>query len=499
MASGLGHAAHDGPSGSDGTMTTFIRALHPQVRPVLLALCRKLLSERIVRLSLAHQLVRGLHEHVQLQQLEIVYQLLSLSGVQPIPAQGTFVLNAEESALAAAHTLVVELDAVMYEDLSATAAAQTCAMLSEDHAASAISPTRDAANTCAMLSEHRGSIGDLGGSCQILRPCAAPEPGSSSPTRDAAQTCAMLAEGGGLAAAAHRSPAAAALLGDGLADTSHPTPFSSGPSSLLSSGASAPARYSPPSKATSSFASPRMDPIGNAWDPTGGFATGGVLAAAAARISQVDGMATSGMGHSLLRWVSNEPRVTPAHERQMLHKMEMRMAGGGESGVEADARRAEQGGRGWRPSSEPYGDLSDPAAARAPRRRELKERFVWSDELHRRFVAAVTKLGLREAKPQTILALMRVRGDEAPNRHHIKSHLQKYRLHVEQKANAPSCKAGRMLSRSDSREGDGLLGGDEGSSVDVCAGSDDDGEDESRSLHDVRSRAHATPRVAHAC
>ena len=61
MASGLGHAAHDGPSGSDGTMTTFIRALHPQVRAALQLPCRQgisLLHAGLMALALADDALR---------------------------------------------------------------------------------------------------------------------------------------------------------------------------------------------------------------------------------------------------------------------------------------------------------------------------------------------------------------------------------------------------------------------------------------------------------
>lgn len=56
-----------------------------------------------------------------------------------------------------------------------------------------------------------------------------------------------------------------------------------------------------------------------------------------------------------------------------------------------------------------------------------KQRRCWSPELHRRFVNALQQLGGSQATPKQIRELMQVEGltnDE------VKSHLQKYRLHV---------------------------------------------------------------------
>ena len=59
-----------------------------------------------------------------------------------------------------------------------------------------------------------------------------------------------------------------------------------------------------------------------------------------------------------------------------------------------------------------------------------KHRYVWPPDVHRRFEHAVAQLGLKNAKPQAILDLMNMHGDNAPTRQHIKSHLQKYRIHL---------------------------------------------------------------------
>ncbi|CAA7399516.1 unnamed protein product [Spirodela intermedia] len=66
----------------------------------------------------------------------------------------------------------------------------------------------------------------------------------------------------------------------------------------------------------------------------------------------------------------------------------------------------------------------------------LKPRRYWSPELHQRFVDAVEHLGgWKVATPKKVKQLMKVEGltnDE------IKSHLQKFRLHAQRSAAAPS-------------------------------------------------------------
>ncbi|CAM9826774.1 unnamed protein product [Choristocarpus tenellus] len=56
-----------------------------------------------------------------------------------------------------------------------------------------------------------------------------------------------------------------------------------------------------------------------------------------------------------------------------------------------------------------------------------KKRFVWSEPLHQDFVAAVFDIGLKCASPKLLLEMMPVMGGLSSE--HIKSHLQKYRLH----------------------------------------------------------------------
>ena len=62
---------------------------------------------------------------------------------------------------------------------------------------------------------------------------------------------------------------------------------------------------------------------------------------------------------------------------------------------------------------------------------EKKQRFVWSKEVHQRFVKVVHALGVDSAKPQKIaeeLARLAPDAPGLPTRQNIKSHLQKYRL-----------------------------------------------------------------------
>lgn len=76
---------------------------------------------------------------------------------------------------------------------------------------------------------------------------------------------------------------------------------------------------------------------------------------------------------------------------------------------------------------------------------EKKARFMWTPEMHQRFEVAVHKLGVAQAKPQTIRQLMACEGEEdAPTRQNIKSHLQKYRQH--RQTSLPTIAAARLAS-----------------------------------------------------
>ncbi|KAJ0977986.1 hypothetical protein J5N97_013460 [Dioscorea zingiberensis] len=80
-------------------------------------------------------------------------------------------------------------------------------------------------------------------------------------------------------------------------------------------------------------------------------------------------------------------------------------------------------------------DVPDLAAATAaaadgvdePARTLKRPRLVWTPQLHKRFVDAVSHLGIKNAVPKTIMQLMSVEG---LTRENVASHLQKYRLYL---------------------------------------------------------------------
>ncbi|KAL3663124.1 transcription, DNA-templated [Phytophthora oleae] len=60
------------------------------------------------------------------------------------------------------------------------------------------------------------------------------------------------------------------------------------------------------------------------------------------------------------------------------------------------------------------------------------KRFIWPDDLHRLFVAAIFDVGLKNASPKALLTLMEAAGPNSGlTTEHLKSHLQKYRLNYE--------------------------------------------------------------------
>ncbi|TDH74078.1 uncharacterized protein CCR75_009396 [Bremia lactucae] len=60
------------------------------------------------------------------------------------------------------------------------------------------------------------------------------------------------------------------------------------------------------------------------------------------------------------------------------------------------------------------------------------KRFIWPDDLHRLFVAAIFDVGLKNASPKALLTLMEAAGPNTGlTTEHLKSHLQKYRLNYE--------------------------------------------------------------------
>jgi SHAQKYF class myb-like DNA-binding protein len=69
-------------------------------------------------------------------------------------------------------------------------------------------------------------------------------------------------------------------------------------------------------------------------------------------------------------------------------------------------------------------DVSD---TRSEDSSDKKMRLVWSQELHNRFLNALSHLGLKKAVPKNILGLMNVEG---MTRENVASHLQKYRIYL---------------------------------------------------------------------
>ncbi|GAB2300231.1 hypothetical protein Dimus_034269 [Dionaea muscipula] len=64
-----------------------------------------------------------------------------------------------------------------------------------------------------------------------------------------------------------------------------------------------------------------------------------------------------------------------------------------------------------------------------------KQRFVWTPEMHEKFVSVVNKLGIDKAFPKKILSLMNVEG---LTRENVASHLQKYRISLKKRKDESS-------------------------------------------------------------
>ncbi|KUF81809.1 Two-component response regulator ARR1 [Phytophthora nicotianae] len=74
------------------------------------------------------------------------------------------------------------------------------------------------------------------------------------------------------------------------------------------------------------------------------------------------------------------------------------------------------------------------AVDKQPRKKNKRpsKRFLWQEDLHLRFVAAIFDLGLKNASPKTLLPLMNKSDpDSGLTTEHLKSHLQKYRINYE--------------------------------------------------------------------
>ncbi|KAI5066175.1 hypothetical protein GOP47_0018799 [Adiantum capillus-veneris] len=110
---------------------------------------------------------------------------------------------------------------------------------------------------------------------------------------------------------------------------------------------------------------------------------------------------------------------------------------GGEGAARANARRhCTSEGSDVAPRMDADGEAEEAESMPSPAEnvhgeasaRTLKRpRLVWTPELRKRFVDAVTHLGVRTAVPKTIMQLMNVEG---LTRENVASHLQKYRLYL---------------------------------------------------------------------
>ncbi|KAG2770353.1 hypothetical protein PC129_g15728 [Phytophthora cactorum] len=79
-------------------------------------------------------------------------------------------------------------------------------------------------------------------------------------------------------------------------------------------------------------------------------------------------------------------------------------------------------------------NIKVPAADTQSRKKNKRpsKRFLWQEDLHLRFVAAIFDLGLKNASPKTLLPMMNKSNPESGlTTEHLKSHLQKYRINYQ--------------------------------------------------------------------
>ncbi|KAJ4748066.1 two-component response regulator [Rhynchospora pubera] len=76
---------------------------------------------------------------------------------------------------------------------------------------------------------------------------------------------------------------------------------------------------------------------------------------------------------------------------------------------------------------------------------QKKARVVWSPDLHRKFVDAVSTIGVDKAVPKSILEKMK---DEKLTRENVASHLQKYRLYLKRISSQPHALQAAFGSRN---------------------------------------------------
>lgn len=106
---------------------------------------------------------------------------------------------------------------------------------------------------------------------------------------------------------------------------------------------------------------------------------------------------------------------------------------------------------------------SSPAGSSASKESQ-RRRFAWSEPLHQDFVAAVFDIGLKCASPKLLLEMMPV--VDGLTSEHIKSHLQKYRLH-RQRSREEFLKSYGYLTDLDG--GKGLGGGSAAAAIKAAA------------------------------
>ncbi len=75
---------------------------------------------------------------------------------------------------------------------------------------------------------------------------------------------------------------------------------------------------------------------------------------------------------------------------------------------------------------------------------------MWTPQLHKRFVDAVSHLGIKSAVPKTIMQLMNVEG---LTRENVASHLQKYRLYLKRLQSSSGAGVGEAAAFAEGEEG----------------------------------------------
>lgn len=140
------------------------------------------------------------------------------------------------------------------------------------------------------------------------------------------------------------------------------------------------------------------------------------------------------------------PNSNTNHNLALQHHAPNLSMGGG--GCVAEHESSEVGGGGG--NSGGGGGGGGAGGGGEEQARTLKRpRLVWTPQLHKRFVDAVSHLGIKHAVPKTIMQLMSVEG---LTRENVASHLQKYRLYLKRMQGISSGGVGSHASVSHSDE-----------------------------------------------